>query len=272
MDTIVTPTAEHLELDAVQLDPHPQNDSRLFPDGEVYVQVETVDDIESALVIHSGQPCPNTGLAYLYGVLDLLAERDVPITLCFTYVPYGMQDKSFYPGTVNYARALLNHVTQYPVRRVYAVDPHFSHRDWVGEYPVTHLQAFPLVRERVDEDLDDYAVVGPDLGAVDRFGIPGFEKTRRGAYDVELEGELDVEGRNVLVFDDLVETGGTMVAAYDRLRDHGAETVVAAAVHGVLDEGIRRVRDAYDGLYLTNTVATDAANVSIEPLVRTAIE
>ncbi|WP_254526070.1 ribose-phosphate diphosphokinase [Natrinema caseinilyticum] len=272
MDIIVTPSAEHLEIDAVQLDSHPQNESRLFPDGEVYVQLESVDDVDAALVVHSGQPHPNRGLAYLSGLLELLTEHDVLLSLCFTYVPYGMQDESFYPGTLNYARALLNRVTRYPVRQVYAVDPHFSHRDWAASFPITHLHAFPLVQERVNEDLDDFVVVGPDLGAVDRFGIPGFEKTRSGAYEVELEGELDVEGRNVLVFDDLIETGGTMVAAYDRLTRQGADTVVAAAVHGVVDEGIRRVRDTYDGLYLTNSIARDAANVSIEPLVRTVLE
>ncbi len=272
MNLIVTPTAEHLELDAARLDPHPHNESRVFPDDEVYVQLESVAELESALVVHSGQPRPNRGLAYLYGLLDLLAEHDVLISLCFTYAPYGMQDASFYPGTVNYARALLNHVVRYPVRQVYAVDPHFGHRAWTADYPLTQLHAFPLVRDRVDDDLDDYLVVGPDLGAVDRFGIPGFEKTRKGAYEVQLEGELDVEGRNVLVFDDLIETGGTMIAAYDRLESQGADTVVAAAVHGVLDEGIQRVRDAYDGLYLTNTIATDATNVPIESLVRTVLE
>jgi ribose-phosphate pyrophosphokinase len=272
METIVTPTAEHLDLNAARLDLHPQNESRLFPDGEVYVQLESVADIESALVIHSGQPRPNQGLAYLYGLLDLLTKHDILITLCFTYVPYGMQDKSFYPGTVNYARALLDYVARYPVRQVYAIDPHFSHRDWITEYPVSHLHAFPFIQERVNADLDEYIVVGPDLGAVERFGIPSYEKTRNGAYEVELEGELDVEGRNVLVFDDLIETGGTMVAAYDRLKSQGADTVVAAAVHGVLDEGIQRVQGAYDGLYLTNTIETDAGNVSIEPLIQTVLE
>lgn len=272
MELVVTPSAEHLDLDALRLNQHPENDSRRFPDGEVFVQLETVDAIENALVIHSGQPSPNRGLAYLYGLLDLLEEHDVPVTLCFTYVPYGRQDASFYPGTVNYARTLLETVTDwYGVREVYAVDPHFGHRDWIAAYPLTHLHAFPLIQERVDTDLDEYVVVGPDLGAVDRFGIPSFEKTRKGAYEVELEGELDVEAANVLVFDDLIETGGTMVAAYDRLKAQGAETVVAAAVHAVLDDGVQRVRATYDTLYLTNTVATDAATVSIEPLVRNIV-
>ena len=272
MEIIVTPTAEHLDLDAIRLDEHPQNESRRFPDGEVYVQLASVTDIESALVVHAGQPNPNSGLASLYGLLALLENHDVAVTLCFTYVPYGMQDKSFYPGTVNYARCLLDHVGKDPVREVFVIDPHFGHRDWITEYPLTQLRAFPLVQERVSEELDDFVVVGPDMGAVSRFGIPSFEKTRTGAYEVELAGELDVDGRNVVVFDDLIETGGTMVAAYNRLKSQGADTVVAAAVHGVLDEGIQRVKATYDGLYLTNTIETAAGNVPIEPLVETAIE
>ena len=273
MDLIVTPTAEHLDLDAVRLDPHPRNDERDFPDGEVYVQLETVDAIDEAFVVHAGQPRPNEGLASLYGVLALLDEHDVPVTLCFTYTPYSMQDRSFYPGTLNYARTLLETVTGcFGVRHVYAVDPHFGHRDWVRTLPLSPLHAFPAMQERVEADVDEFVVVGPDLGTVERFGIPSFEKTRASAYDVALAGELDVAGSNVLVFDDLIETGGTMVAAYERLTDQGAETVVAAAVHAVLDEGVRRVRECYDALYLTNTIANDAATVPVEPLVQDAFE
>ncbi|XVH33695.1 ribose-phosphate diphosphokinase (plasmid) [Haloferacaceae archaeon DSL9] len=272
MQIITTPSAEHLDLDAIRLEPHPRNDSRLFPDDEVFVRVESIEAVERAFVVHSGQPHPNRGLAFLYGVLDLCAEHGIPVTLCLTYAPYGMQDKPFYPGTVTYARTFLKAVTEcYDVQRVYAVDPHFSHRDWVDAYPLRSLHAFPLIQERVDADLNEYVVVGPDLGAVDRFGIPGFEKTRTGASDVELRGELDVDRKNVLVFDDLIETGGTMVAAYDRLKEQGAETVTAASVHAVLDEGVRRVKATYDGFYATNTIATEVSNVSIEPLVRDVV-
>lgn len=273
MDLIVTPTAEHLDLDAVRFDPHPRNDERDFPDGEVYVQLETVDAIDEAFVVHAGQPRPNEGLAYLYGVLSLLSDHDVPVTLCFTYTPYSMQDRSFYPGTLNYARTLLETVTEcFGVQHVYAVDPHFGHRDWVGTLPLTPVHSFPAIQERVKADVDDFVVVGPDLGAVERFGIPSFEKTRTSAYDVALAGELDVAGSNVLVFDDLIETGGTMVAAYARLMNQGADRVVAAAVHAVLGDGIRRVRDTYDALYLTNSIANDAATVPVEPLVLDAFE
>jgi ribose-phosphate pyrophosphokinase len=270
MDLIVTPNAEHLDVDAVRLASHPENERRRFPDDEVYVQLEGVDAGTEVVLIHAGQPRPNRGLAYLYGTLELLRERDCAVTLVFTYVPYCRQDAVFYTGTLNYARAILRKATQYyGVDRIYAVDPHFSHREWVDAVSLEVLRAFPLVQERVA--MDDYVVVGPDLGAIERFGVPGFEKDRTSAYDVELTGTLDVAGKNVLVFDDLIATGGTMVTAFDRLKQQGAERIEAAAVHGVLDEGIQRVESTYESLYLTNTIENDAANVRIEPVLENVV-
>lgn len=271
MDAIVTPSAEHLDVDARRLELHPRDERRRFPDGEVYVQLDGVESLDEVVVIHAGQPHPNRGLAYLHGTLELLAENECSVDLVFSYVPYCRQDRAFYEGTLNYARSLLRKVTRYyGVDRIYAVDPHFSHREWFDEFPVEVLRAFPRIQDAVE--MDGYVVVGPDLGAVERFGIQGFGKERAGAYDVELSGELDVAGENVLVFDDLVATGGTMVEAVERLREQGAATVQAAAVHGVLDDGVRRVRDACDALYLTNTIANDAASVRIEPLIAGALD
>lgn len=271
MDVLVTPSAEHLDLDARRFASHPRNGSRRFPDREVYVQIEGLDAMDRVVLVHAGQPHPNRGLAYLYGALELLAERSCAVTLLFTYAPYGRQDRAFFQGTLDYARSVLRKaVRYYGVERIYAVDPHFGHREWVGELPLEVIHAFPAVRERVA--MDDYVVVGPDLGAVERFGVPGFEKRRASATDVELSGELDVDGRDVLVFDDLVATGGTMVEAFDRLKAQGAGTVQAAAVHGVSEAGVDRVRETYGRLYLTNTVANDAANVCIEPLIRDVLD
>lgn len=270
MDFIVTPSTEHLDFDARQLALHPQNESRSFPDGEVYVQIAGLDSVDDAMLIHAGQPHPNRGLAYLYGTLELLMKNDCYVSLVFSYVPYSRQDKAFYEGTLNYVRSILRKITRYyGVDRIYAIDPHFSHRDWIRGVPMEILHAFPAIQEHIE--MDDYVVVGPDLGAVERFAVPGFEKGRESAYDVELTGQLDVDGKNVLVFDDLISTGGTMVKAFRRLKEQGAKTVQAAAVHGVLDEGVQRVRETYDALYLTNTIANDAANVRIESVIRDGV-
>lgn len=265
MDIICTPAAEHLDLDAHTLDRHPSNDSREFPDGEVYVQLERVASLDEALIVHSGAPDPNDGMMYLYGLLDLLAEHDVRTEVCLTYAPYSRQDASFFPGTLNYAESIL-HLLATAADHVHTIDAHFAPHDWTGQYPYTDHRALPHIQEQVA--MDDYVTIGPDTGAQERFDLAGYDKERKSAYDVELTGAVDVDGRNVLVFDDLIATGSTMIEAHQRLKEQGAARIEAAAVHGILQRGIDRVTDAYDALHLTNAINRAEANVPIEPIVR----
>ncbi|MDY6778044.1 MAG: hypothetical protein SVU32_05220, partial [Candidatus Nanohaloarchaea archaeon] len=207
MLTIVTPSAEHLDLEAETLVRHPDNDVRAFPDGEVYIQLDDVEELDEALVVHAGMPEPNRGLSYLTGLLDLLAGHDVRTEVFFSYMPYGMQDEVFFDGSLNYARALLRRLTgYYGVQQVHVVDAHFCHRPWTEEFPFQCVHAFPLLAE--DIDMEPCTVLGPDRGAEKRFGIESFSKQRENSYTVSIEGDGDVEGKNVLVFDDIIETGG----------------------------------------------------------------
>lgn len=261
---LTTPSATHLDLDATTLRPHPETGTYAFPDGEAYIRVPDID-ADRVMVVHSGQPHPNRGIARLLG---LLPGIDADVEVFFTYQPYSRQDAEFVPGTVNYARRLVELlVDRFDVSRVHAVDPHYGHRDWAAALDVVQHHAFPRIAGSVA--MDDPVVVGPDRGAVDRFGIPGFEKERHGA-DVSVSGDVDVDGRDVLVFDDIIATGNTMAAAYDELADQGAERIEAAAVHGVMQDGVDRVAATYDALHLTNTVDRDAATVPVEPLIRDA--
>jgi ribose-phosphate pyrophosphokinase len=266
MHLITTKTAEHLDFDGRTLTPHPEDGTLTFPDGEVYIQLDDIDELDHAMVVHAGRPAVNTSMMQLYGTLELLQEHDVYTDVFFTYMPYSMQDEAFYDGSLNYARALLRKLAvYYDVKKIYAIDAHFSHRDWADEFPFENVHAFPLIANQVA--MEDYVVVGPDLGAVQRFGIEGYTKQRHGSRDVEMTGDLDVEGENVLVFDDIVETGNTLQEAYGRLDEQGAERIEAAVVHGVMQEGIERARQTFDSFYLTNSIKRDQANVNVSPLI-----
>ena len=78
--------------------------------------------------------------------------------------------------------------------------------------------------------------------------------------------DVDVEGRNVLIVDDIISTGGTMIKAANLLREMGAKKVFVAATHGVFAEGaIERVSKAVDELAVTNTIPTPVSRISIVP-------
>ncbi|MDY6766531.1 MAG: ribose-phosphate diphosphokinase [Candidatus Nanohaloarchaea archaeon] len=266
----MTPPAAHLDLDARTLQPHPDDDALRFPDGEVYVQLD-LSGVDEAAVVHAGAPDPNAGMMQLYGVLERLDEEDIPAEVAFTYMPYSRQDAAFAPGTLNRARAILRRLVDcHGVRAVHAVDSHFSHRAWVDDLPFHGVSALPLLQDRVE--MEDVVVVGPDPGAGRRFGVDAFAKERSGAETVDVEGELDVDGRNVLVVDDIIATGGTMTDAYEKLRAQGAGRVEAAAVHGVLADGVEQVADMYDALHLANTVDRVQADTAVEPLLHEALD
>lgn len=263
---VVTPQAEHLDLDAVELDPHPDTGGRVFPDGEVYVQLEEAGDLDTATVVHSGAPDPNQGLMQLYGLLELLDSHDVDTEVFFTYFPYSMQDDEFFPGALNRARAVLEKlVDYYGVEHVYALDAHFSGCSWTDQFPFTSVDAYRLIADDLETG---FRLVGPDAGALERFGVESYRKKRMGHSTVSVEGDLDLEGEDVLVLDDVIETGGTMSATYDRIKEEGANRVEAAAVHGVLQEGVEKVRSTFDRLHLTNSVQNRYSNVEVEPLIR----
>lgn len=94
-----------------------------------------------------------------------------------------------------------------------------------------------------------------------------FEKKRVSPREVKMwPVDIDVVGKNVLIVDDIISTGGTMVKAANLLRARGAEKIFVAATHGVFAEGaIERVSRAVDELAVTNTIPTPVSRISIVP-------
>ncbi|MCK5698703.1 MAG: ribose-phosphate pyrophosphokinase [Candidatus Aenigmarchaeota archaeon] len=270
---------------------------REFPDGELYVRVRDVDKLsgERVVVLHSGQPDANGGLMELYSVLEILnkpllsshaggkkyeytsLKKPASVEVFFLYFPYGMQDKVFETGECNMAESVVRMLTSYyNVSKIYVMDAHFEGAEWTSKYPLVCVKARDAIGDAMHKDgVLDAVMVAPDLGAQARLDISGFSKKRNNSFDVELSGheslEGNIKGKTVVVWDDLIETGGTMCRAAESLRKMGAKKVVAAATHGVLLKGVERINGAYSKLYLTNTVDTKYANVDIGGVVLDAV-
>jgi ribose-phosphate pyrophosphokinase len=268
-EIILTPAAEHLDIDGLTLEEHPKDAKREFPDGEVYIQLPEIEKLEESVVIHSGMPEPNKGLMYLYGILELLKKNNVETEVVFTYFPYGMQDKEFFEGNLNYADSIIEKLTEYyKVEKIHLVEPHFKNREWIENYPINLLAVNELLKERIDKERK---LIGPDIGAGERLGIDSFEKKRENSEKVNVEGEISSKGREVTVADDLVETGGTLSETCGKLRSQGFEQVDAAVVHGVLNEGVEKAKEKFDNFYTTNSIGNTYSNIDIEPLIRESI-
>ncbi len=278
---IFTSTTEHLLADLKKkakkglefiLPEKNKEGKRFFPDGEVYMRIPQVKKLKGkrVIVLHSGAPNPNDGLMELKLLLHILKDHDVRPELFFTYFPYGQQDHVFQHGEGNIAESLIKKfLNYYGVKKIYAIDPHFGKMSWVKNYPIVHISATQILLNRAKKDFgEEILFLSPDKGGKRRSGISGLKKKRKDSFNVEiLSPEISLKGKVVAVVDDLLETGGTLARFHETVLKCGANEVVALITHGVLNSGIKRVKDKFSKLYLTNTINKKGANVDICELI-----
>ena len=254
------------------------DDSRVFPDDESYVSLPDAEKLkgERVVILTCGRPEPTECLFELEVLIALAKEhRASSIEIFFLYFPFGMQDSSFKKGELNIARFLCEKLEEH---KIYTIDLHSAKHNWSKKY-VTNLSAMKLILDAVKKNginLNELQIIAPDLGSQKRLNIDGMSKTRKDYYSAEYTSskKLDqqVKGRPVLVFDDMIETGGTMACAKPKCDDIGATQVLAAITHGVLPKGVERIKKVYNKLFLTNTIPNKHANVDITPLVYAEIK
>ncbi len=245
---------------------------RFFPDGEVYSKIPSAEKLkgQKVIVLHSGCPEPNSGLVELELILQILKEAGCKVEIFFTYFPYGMQDCVFEKGEANSSENLIKKlVSYYSVKKIYIIDPHFGKREWVKKYPIKQIPASPLLIKKAKKEMgEDILLASPDKGSERRTGICGMNKRRLNSFTVEMENSgINFRGKTTGVVDDIVKTGGTLVKFSEIARKSGAKKVVALITHGVILEGIKRVKKSFSKLYLTNTINRKEANVDVTDLI-----
>jgi len=251
---------------------------RFFPDGELYIRLDEIKKQKGRVVVlHSGIPSPNDGLVELELVLTLLKDRKIgPIDLFITYFPYSRQDKAFKKGEINIAEILIkNWIKNYGVKTIYVADAHFVGEKWVKKYPIVDVCVHKKLMEIAREKYPEIVFITPDHGSYRRTKISGFLKKRKDSYNVEIfhneKLKESVNGKIVGVIDDMIETGGTLSRINDKCKELGASKTIAIVTHGVLQSGVDKIKNAYDELFLTNTINCKNANVSILNLITNTI-
>jgi len=251
-----------------------KDDKYYFPDGEMYIRLDKVDDIKGrTIIIHSGAPDPNKGLIELEIILSILKKNKVkPIEVFFTYFPYGMQDKSFLSGELNIAEDLLKKlVNYYKVSKIYIIEPHFSHRDWIKSYPIKIISTLELFSKMIKDKYSKLFFLSADCGQIKRSGIDGVKKKRMNSHNVKFvfdeKIKTAVKKRNICIIDDLIETGNTLNKLFIECKKNGAKQVVVFVSHAVLLEGVKKVSLNVDEFYTTNTIRRRRFNVDIGSLI-----
>ena len=266
-----------------------------FANGETFVRFEESVRGVDAFVIQA-HPAPiNHWLMEQLLMVDALKRASAKrITVVAPFFPYARQDKKHKGREPISARLVTDLYKAAGANRVMSVDLHTPQIQGFFDGPVDHLWALPMLADHVKErwGSEDLTVVSPDSGRVrvadiwaDRLGAPLAIIHKRRDPNVpnqvsvhELVGE--VAGRTCVLVDDMIDTGGTIVAAAKALKENGAKRVNVAATHAVFSHPApeRLADDSIDAVIVTNTLPITPEKefstltvLSIAPLIAKAI-
>ena len=264
-----------------------------FPDGETYVKVNENIRGEDLFIIQPTCPPSNHNIMELLIMVDAAKRASAGrITAVIPLFGYARQDRKDQPRVPITAKLVANLLSAAGVDRVLTMDLHAAQIQGFFDIPVDHLYAKPAMiktfKEILGEQIENLVVVSPDVGGVKNargmadalnvdFAIVA--KHRVSATQVEAKHVIgDVKGKNVLLIDDMTETAGTLCAAADILREHGAKRIFAGVSHAILGD---LARERFDKSEIESVVATNSVpqaygnkvkTVSIAPLMGEAMK
>jgi len=251
-------------------------EKEVFPDGEIYIRI--LEDVSGrdCVLVHTAED--NDDIIELILVLSALAEnRAKRITCIIPYLAYSRQDKAFKPGEAVSAQVILKIIDSFATEIV-LLNAHFlgkPGRFEFGGVKITNLDAFPLLAKYFSK-VKDAVVIAPDEGtlqyaadAAKVIGCPSdyLIKKRLSGEDVEMKPKnIDISGKNAIILDDIISTGGTVVKALEKLKSQGAAGGYAGCVHGVFSKGTRMF-GSLNEVVCTDTIPGDLSKISVAPLL-----
>jgi ribose-phosphate pyrophosphokinase len=265
-----------------------------FSDGENYCQIdENVRGADVFVVQPTSSPV-NDHVMELLILLDAFRRSSAArITAVMPYFGYARQDKKDKPRVPIAAKLMADLLTASGADRILTMDLHAAQIQGFFNIPVDHLFAAPVLLDAIREmELDNLVIVSPDVGGVARAraiakrlgaALAIIDKRRTGKNETEVLNVIgEVEGRDVLILDDIIDTAGTLVQAAEALHRQGARRTFAAAVHPVLSgPALERLENScIENLLVTNTIPLDSAlarcpkirSLTIAPLLGEAIQ
>jgi ribose-phosphate pyrophosphokinase len=240
---------------------------RQFADGEIFVRIDRNARGRDVFIVQT--TCsPADNIMELLLLIDAARRASAArVTAVIPYFGYGRQDRKDQPRVAIGAKLVANLIVAAGADRVVSIDFHQHQIQGFFDIPVDHLYAAPVITKYFrDLELEDLVVVAPDVGSAKMargFGkrlsatFAIIDKRRPAANQSEVLHVVgEVEGRNCLLVDDMVDTAGTLSNAVYALKDRGAKAVYAAATHALFSgDAVRRLSEApLEEMVITNTI------------------
>jgi ribose-phosphate pyrophosphokinase len=263
-----------------------------FPDGEIDIKIN--DDVRGAdcFVLQPLSPPVNENWVELLLLLDCLKRASAGrVTAVMPYYGYARKDRKDEGRVPISAKVVANTITRCGADRVLTVDMHAHQIQGFYDIPVDHLYAKPVLLKAVREmNIAKPVVVTPDVGGIKmarayakalEADLAIVDKRRVSGSEIAVEHMIgDVDGRNVIIVDDMISTGGSISEAAKVVRAHGARTIVLAVTHAVLcGPAVERLEGCpADHILVTDTipkrtkVPRQMQVITVAPLLGRAIQ
>ena len=265
-----------------------------FADQEVFVEINENVRGKNIFIIQSTSMPANDHLMELLITIDALKRASAQtVTAVIPYFGYARQDRKVGPRTPISAKLVADILTTAGIDRLLTLDLHAGQIQGFFDIPVDNLYAAPVITKDIKKNYQnkDIVVISPDVGGVVRARgiakrIDGdlaiVDKRRDKANVSEVMNIIgDINGRDCIIVDDIVDTAGTLCNAAEALINSGAKSVSAYITHGVLSgPAVERIKNSkLDELVITDSIAPtklilDASNIRIlklAPLIAEAI-
>lgn len=264
-----------------------------FSDGETRVRIDENVRGGDVFLIQSCCHPVNSSIMELLLLLDAVKRSSASrITAVIPYYGYGRQDRKDQPRVPISAKLIADILTVAGANRILTMDLHAGPIQGFFDIPVDHLYAMPVLLEYIKkQQLSDMVIVSPDAGGVERArafakrlnsSLAIIDKRRESPNQAEVMNIIgNVQGMNALLFDDMIDTAGTIVQTAQTCLDNGALSVWAGCTHAVLSgPALKRIEGScLREVVVTNTIPLNGKeqqcsklhSLSVAPLLGEAI-
>ncbi len=274
--------SRHLKTNVVPIE------FKTFPDGERYIRIKGEPKNCNAVVVQSIiPPNPDRSIIELCFILETLKELGVEkVTAVIPYFAYARQDKRFLPGEAVSGRIICDIIQNAGADEVVTVDVHNKRILENFKIPAKDVSAVTLLGEYLNRfKPNNPLIISPDEGAKERAQaladfmeaeyviLSKFRDKHTGEIETKIK-EINVTNRDVIIVDDIISTGNTMINAIEIAKSQGASRIYTACTHAILvgDSRFRIINAGADEIIGTDTVPSDVSLVSVAPIIAEALK
>ncbi len=258
-----------------------------FPDGEIYLRFKTEVKNEKIIIVESFQPnSTRTLVNIIFASQTAKSLGAKKVVLFCPYLAFMRQDKRFKSGEAVSAQ-IMSKLLNENVDKVLTIDPHLHRIHAMKEIftiPAKNLTANHVIAQFIKKHFKNEVVMGPDWESFqwaddisNEIGVEDtvLEKDRHSFrnVDVKVTKEISIKEKNVVIVDDIISTGNTMIKAAIEAKKRGAKTITAIGVHGLfVENAYQKMKPYFDNIYTVNTIEHETNVIDITSTIVEELE